>query len=164
QSLVQQPVVTANQIQPDEGFPSGTETILVAEDNDTVRILTRNLLQENGYRVIEARHGDDALQRFMENADEIRLLLLDVLMPKKNGWGVYEMICKIRPGIKVIFMSGYTADVFDKRLIPEQGVPLMGKPIPPGDLLRALRRELDPIGQDHRCGQNPEERIFMHTA
>lgn len=164
QSLVQQPVAAANQIQPDEGFPSGTETILVAEDNDTVRILTRNLLQENGYRVLEARHGDDALQRFMENADEIRLLLLDVLMPKKNGWEVYEMIRKIRPGIKVIFMSGYTADVFDKRLIPEQGVPLMGKPIPPGDLLRALRRELDPIGQDHRCGQNPEERIFMHTA
>jgi PAS domain S-box-containing protein len=127
----------------DRSFPSGTETILLAEDNDTVRILTRNLLRENGYRVIEALQGDDALQRFMEHADEISLLLLDVVMPKKGGWEVYDTIRKIRPEICVIFMSGYTADVFEKQLIPEVELPLMGKPIPPGDLLRALRRELD---------------------
>jgi len=124
-------------------YPSGTEKLLVAEDNETVRTLTRNLLQENGYTVIEASHGDDAIRRFMEHADEIRLLLLDVIMPKKNGWEVYDTIRQIRPDVRVIFMSGYTADVFTKKLIPETGMNLMEKPIPPGNLLRALRRELD---------------------
>lgn len=127
----------------DEAFPSGTETVLVAEDNDTVRILTKNLLLENGYTVIEANHGEEAIRKFMEHADAIRLLLLDVIMPRKNGWEVYDTIRKIRPDMRVIFMSGYTADVFAQRLIPEQGMNLMNKPIPPGDLLRAVRQELD---------------------
>ncbi|NMC75144.1 MAG: response regulator [Geobacteraceae bacterium] len=127
----------------EEPFPSGTETVLVAEDNDTVRILTKNLLLENGYTVIEANHGEEAIRKFMEHADAIRLLLLDVIMPRKNGWEVYDTIRKIRPETRVIFMSGYTADVFAHRLIPEEGMNLMNKPIPPGDLLRAVRQELD---------------------
>jgi PAS domain S-box-containing protein len=127
----------------EETFPSGTEMLLVAEDNDTVRVLTRNLLQENGYTVIEAIHGEEAIRKFMEHADTIRLLLLDVIMPRKNGWEVYDTIRKIRPDVRVIFMSGYTADVFAQRLIPEEGMNLMNKPIPPGDLLRAVRQELD---------------------
>lgn len=124
-------------------YPSGSEKLLVAEDNDTVRALTSNLLQENGYTVIEASHGDDAIRRFMEHADDIRLLLLDVIMPKKNGWEVYDTIRKIRPDVRVIFMSGYTADVFARKLIPEEGMMLLAKPIPPGNLLRAVRMELD---------------------
>ncbi len=124
-------------------YPSGTETVLVAEDNDTVRTLTRNLLQENGYTVIEACTGDDAIQRFMEHADKIRLLLLDVIMPKKNGWEVYDTIRKIRPNVQVIFMSGYAADVFAKKIIPEEEMNILQKPVPPGSLLRALRMELD---------------------
>lgn len=128
-----------------EIFPSGTEMLLVAEDNDTVRILTKNLLMENGYTVIEASHGEEAIRKFMEHADTIQLLLLDVIMPRKNGWEVYDTIRKIRPGIRVIFMSGYTADVFARRMIPEEGMNLMNKPIPPGDLLRTVRQELDRI-------------------
>jgi CheY-like chemotaxis protein len=127
----------------DEAFPSGTETLLVAEDNDTVRVLTKNLLQESGYTVIDAIHGEEAIRKFMEHADKIRLLLLDVIMPRKNGWEVYDTIRKIRPDTRVIFMSGYTADVFARRLIPEEGMILMNKPVPPGDLLRAVRQELD---------------------
>jgi PAS domain S-box-containing protein len=144
-------------------YPSGTETVLVAEDNDTVRILTKNLLQENGYTVIEANHGDDAIQRFMEHADTIRLLLLDVIMPKKNGWEVYDTIRKIRPDVQVIFMSGYAADVFAKKIIPEEEMNILQKPVAPGTLLRALRTKLDrqslekgtklpaaPIAEKHR--------------
>lgn len=127
----------------DEVYPSGSETLLVAEDNDTVRVLTKNLLQENGYKVIDAVNGEDAIRRFMENADDVSLLLLDVIMPKKTGWEVYDTIRKVRPDIRVIFMSGYTADVFARRLIPEAGMNLMDKPIPPGNLLRAVRQELD---------------------
>jgi len=66
-----------------------------------------------------------------------------VIMPRKNGWEVYDTIRKIRPDMRVIFMSGYTADVFAQRLIPEKSMNLMNKPIPPGDLLRAVRQELD---------------------
>jgi CheY-like chemotaxis protein len=137
-------------------YPSGSEKLLVAEDNDTVRTLTSNLLQENGYTVIEASHGDDAIRRFMEHADDIRLLLLDVIMPKKNGWEVYDTIRKIRPDVRVIFMSGYTADVFAKKLIPEEGMNLLEKPIPPGNLLRALRMELDGGGMKSGVSQPAE--------
>jgi CheY-like chemotaxis protein len=108
-----------------------------------VRLLTKNLLQENGYRVIEAVNGEDALQKFMELADDIRLLLLDVILPKRNGWEVFDAIRKIRPEIRVIFMSGYTAEVFQQRAIPEEGMNLLSKPVPPGILLRAVRQELD---------------------
>jgi CheY-like chemotaxis protein len=117
--------------------------LLIAEDNDTVRTLTRNLLRENGYTVIEASNGEEAIRRFMEHADEIRLLLLDVRMPKKNGWEVYDTIRKIHPDMRVIFMSAYTADIFAKKLIPETGMKLLEKPVPPGNLLRSLRMELD---------------------
>jgi signal transduction histidine kinase/ActR/RegA family two-component response regulator len=124
-------------------YPAGTEFVLVAEDNYTVRTLTKNLLQDNGYTVFEAVDGEDAIRRFMDHADEIRLLLLDVIMPKKTGWEVYDTISKIRPDIRVIFMSGYTADVFQQRSIPENNMNLLEKPIPPGNLLRAVRKELD---------------------
>jgi PAS domain S-box-containing protein len=139
----------------DEAFPSGTETLLVAEDNDTVRVLTKNLLQESGYTVIDAIHGEEAIRKFMEHADTIRLLLLDVIMPRKNGWEVYDTIRKIRPDTRVIFMSGYTADVFARRLIPEEGMILMNKPVPPGDLLRAVRQELDREPSSSVDGQTP---------
>ncbi|MEA5114580.1 MAG: response regulator [Geobacteraceae bacterium] len=127
----------------EDPYPGGSEMLLVAEDNYTVRLLTKNLLQENGYSVIEAVNGEDALQKFMEQADNIRLLLLDVIMPKRNGWEVFDAIRKIRPEIRVIFMSGYTAEVFQQRAIPEGGMNVLAKPIPPGTLLRTVRKELD---------------------
>ena len=119
------------------------EMLLVAEDNNAVRTMTKKLLQDNGYTVIEAKHGEDAIQRFMEHAESISLLLLDLIMPKRNGWEVYETIRKIRPDIHVIFMSGYTADLFQQRLIPEEGMNLLTKPVSPDELLEAVRLELD---------------------
>jgi PAS domain S-box-containing protein len=124
-------------------YPSGTEIVLVAEDNYTVRMLTMSLLQDNGYTVLEADNGEDAIRSFMEHANEIQLLILDVIMPKKTGWEVYDAIRKIRPDIRVIFMSGHTADAFRQRSIPEDRMNLLEKPILPGNLLRAVRKELD---------------------
>ncbi|MDD2335559.1 MAG: response regulator [Geobacteraceae bacterium] len=124
-------------------YPAGTEMVLVAEDDHSVRTLTKNLLQENGYTIIEAVNGEDAINRFMDHAGEIQLLLLDVIMPKKNGWEAYETIRRVRPDIRVIFMSGYTADVFQQRAIPDEGMNVLTKPIPPDDLLRGIRYELD---------------------
>ena len=127
----------------EDPYPGGSEMLLVAEDNYTVRLLTKNLLQENGYRVIEAVNGEDALEKFMERADDIRLLLLDVILPKRNGWEVFDAIRKIRPEIRVIFMSGYTSEVFQQREIPEEGMNVLSKPVLPGTLLKAVRSELD---------------------
>jgi PAS domain S-box-containing protein len=121
------------------------KTLLIAEDNTAVRTMTKKLLQDNAYTVIEAENGEDALQRFMEHAGSISLLLLDVIMPKGNGWEVYEAIRKIRPDIHVIFMSGYTADLFQQRLIPEEGMNLLTKPVSPEELLEAVRLELDKV-------------------
>jgi PAS domain S-box-containing protein len=126
-----------------ELYPTGTEMVLVAEDDYSVRTLTKNLLQENGYNIIEAVNGDDAINKFMDRAGEIQLLLLDVIMPKKNGWEVYDTIRRVRPDIHVIFMSGYTADVFQQRSIPDQRMNVLTKPIPPGDLLKAIRKKID---------------------
>jgi PAS domain S-box-containing protein len=117
--------------------------LLIAEDNNNVRTMTKKLLQDNGYMVVEAIHGEDAVQRFMEHPDSIRLLLLDVIMPKKNGWEVYETIRAISPDVHVIFMSGYTSDLFQQRFIPEEGMNLLTKPVSPDELLEAVRRELD---------------------
>jgi CheY-like chemotaxis protein len=127
----------------EESYPSGTEMVLVAEDDYSVRTLTKNLLQENGYTIIEAANGEEAIQKFMNHAGEVQLLLLDVIMPQKNGWEAYDIIRRVRPDIRVIFMSGYTADVFQKRAIPEKTMNVLSKPIPPSDLLKAIRRELD---------------------
>jgi PAS domain S-box-containing protein len=126
-----------------ERYPSGTEMVLLAEDDYTVRTLTKNLLQENGYTIIEAVNGEEAIRKFMDHAGEIQLLLLDVIMPKKNGWEAFDTIRRVRPDIRVIFMSGYTADVFLQRAIPEEEMNVIAKPIPPGDLLKAIRLELD---------------------
>jgi CheY-like chemotaxis protein len=121
----------------------GAETILVAEDDPDVRRVTQIVLREFGYRVIEAVDGNSAIEKFIENRDDIELLLLDVIMPKKNGKKVYEEIRKMRPDIKCFFISGYTADVMQQKGITEQGFYFVSKPISPETLLRKVREVLD---------------------
>ena len=125
-------------------FPeNGNETLLFAEDNREVRVFTREILAEYGYVVIEASDGEDAINKFMENKDRIQLLLLDVIMPRKNGKEVYEEIKKVNPDIKTLFMSGYTADVIHGKGIIEEGVELLMKPVSPTILLKKVRDILD---------------------
>lgn len=121
----------------------GSETILLAEDDALVRNLSKKILEKAGYKVIETVDGEDALKVFSENSKDIQLLLFDVIMPKKNGKECYEEIKKIKPDIKVIFMSGYTADIIHKKGIIEEGIELLLKPISPNDLLRKVREVLD---------------------
>ena len=121
----------------------GTETILLAEDDQVVRELTRHVLEQFGYRVIEAVDGDDAVNKFMDNRDVIRLLLLDVIMPRKNGREVYSKISIFKPAIKALFLSGYTADVMYQKGLVEQGFNFIMKPVPVNDLLRKIRSLLD---------------------
>jgi PAS domain S-box-containing protein len=123
--------------------PGGTETILVAEDDEQVRILTHKLLESFGYTVIEARDGKDALAQFFAHQETIQLALLDVIMPGKNGREAYEEMRKMSPGLKVLFTSGYSADIFQQGEFHESSYALISKPVLPAELLQKIRHLLD---------------------
>ena len=119
-------------------FPGNRETILVAEDDAAVMGLLKGLLENNGYNVITATNGEDAVKQFIKYQDKITLLLLDVIMPKKNGREVYSEIIGIRPDIKALFISGYTSDVIDWKGALQEGINLIPKPVRPDELLTKL--------------------------
>lgn len=121
----------------------GTETVLIAEDDTAISKLIKGFLQEFGYAVIDAKDGEEAVRKFMENKDMVQILLLDVVMPRKNGKETFEEIKKIKPDIKAIFMSGYTADFINEKGILEKGINFIPKPVSPHELLRKVREALD---------------------
>lgn len=121
---------------------NGTETVLLAEDETEVRETTKAILEEHGYKVIEAVDGEDAVQKFIENKDGIKLIISDMIMPKKNGREAYDEIKKIRPDIKAVFMSGYTADLLTEKDI-HKGLDLVLKPIASNELLKRIRGVID---------------------
>lgn len=121
----------------------GTETILLAEDEDEVRKLMKLVLEEAGYKIIEAADGKEALEKFREQKDKINLLLLDVIMPMMNGRAVFEEARKIRPEIKTLFSSGYPADFIHRQGILGEEVEIISKPVPPHELLKKIREVLD---------------------
>ncbi len=122
---------------------SGMETVLIAEDEEVVRDYMRRILERAGYKVIAAGDGEEAVALFMEYRDEISLVLSDVVMPKMNGREIYEEIRRVEPGIRFVFISGYTADVMFSKGIPEKDVDFLAKPFLKADLLRKVREALD---------------------
>jgi len=121
----------------------GNETILVAEDDVSLRKLKRLVLESHGYSVIIAEDGEDAIAKFMGNRDKIKLAILDMIMPKKNGKEVSEAIRKVSPLTKIIFTSGYTMDIIKTRELVEAGFDFLLKPIASKDLLKKVREALD---------------------
>jgi len=121
----------------------GSETIILAEDDQVVRELTKTVLEGFGYNVIEASDGEDAVKNFIQDKDIIQLLILDVVMPKKSGKEAYEEIRKIRPDIKALFTSGYAVDIIRRKGLLEEGFNFIPKPILPRELLRKVREVLD---------------------
>ncbi|HTY20732.1 MAG TPA: ATP-binding protein [Geobacteraceae bacterium] len=119
------------------------ETILVAEDDVTVREFLKGLLEGSGYNVISVSNGEDAVKEFSYNSDIISLVLLDVIMPKKNGKEAYDEMVGIKPDIKAIFVSGYANDVIDWKCALQEEVYLIQKPVQPSLLLMKLREALD---------------------
>jgi len=118
----------------------GHETILLAEDDDSVRALIKTLLERAGYKVIEAIDGKDAVEKFSSSEDSIHLLLFDVVMPKMNGFDAYTEIRKLSPDIKVAFISGYPAGTRNEI----SGLyTIISKPVVQSELLRSIRDELD---------------------
>jgi len=127
-----------------EALPAGgTETVLLAEDEPAVLALLKVILEQAGYTVVEAADGEAALAAFHAHRDAIRLALLDVIMPKMNGRDVRSELLKAAPGVKILFMSGYTDDVIAKQGLLEPGTELVVKPVDPPSLLRSVRRALD---------------------
>ncbi|MDD2338218.1 MAG: PAS domain S-box protein [Geobacteraceae bacterium] len=122
---------------------NGSETVLLAEDDPTVRGLTKSVLEEFGYLVIEAVDGADAIEKFRLNEEVIQLLILDVMMPKKNGKETYKEIKKIQPGIKALFMSGYTDDILGSAGVLEDNVNFISKPFTQNVLLQKTREVLE---------------------
>ncbi len=121
----------------------GSETILIEEDNENIRELFSTILQHHGYRVIKAADGEDAVIKFCENNDKVRLVLLDGIMPRKNGKEAYEEIRVINPSIKAIFVSGYAEDIISREGLLEKGINFVQKPVTPSALLNKVREVLD---------------------
>ncbi|GFO58257.1 hypothetical protein GMST_05820 [Geomonas silvestris] len=119
------------------------ETILLVEDDAEVRSLFREVLAHHGYQVIEAVDGADGIQKFRERGVSIDVLVLDVIMPRKNGWEAFSEIRKLRGDVKALFISGYTYDVINKSGLAIQGLHLIEKPVSPALLLKKLRELLE---------------------
>ncbi len=121
----------------------GEETVLVAEDEEVLLNLTRDMLQELGYRVLTARTPVLAIQRAGEQGDGIDLLLTDVVMPGMNGKELADRLRSLRPGLKCLFMSGYPANVIAHHGILDEGVSFLQKPFSLQVLAEVVRRVLD---------------------
>ncbi len=126
----------------DEVPARGTETVLLAEDNDVVRKVTYTVLTQFGYTVIEAVDGRDAVKKFEENKEAIQLLLFDLIMPKMNGKEAYDEIKESRSDIRCIFVSGYAPDIVQQKTVLDNSF-LLYKPVSPLALLRKVRSVLD---------------------
>ncbi|ABK98763.1 PAS/PAC sensor hybrid histidine kinase [Pelobacter propionicus DSM 2379] len=124
-------------------LPRGTETLLLAEDEPLVRVITKTILEEFGYTVIEAEDGVDAVDRFQEHRERIQLIILDVIMPKKNGRQAYDAIRLIRPEVKALFMSGYADDILSSKGIRDEELHFVPKPLDQSILLHKVREILD---------------------
>ena len=122
----------------------GSETILLVEDQDVVRSFAVAALTQVGYHVIEAPNGDDAIAIAKQHSGQIHLLLTDVVMPGMNGKELSGRLMELRPNLKVLFISGYTADVIADRGVRDRGVALLHKPFSPEELAQKVREVLVP--------------------
>jgi len=125
------------------GTPGGGETIVIAEDDASLRQLMQTILAEQGYAVIEAVDGEDAVQKVRENRDAVRLIILDVIMPRKGGREVRNEIAGIAPDAKVLYITGYNAEVLRSKGFTESMEHFILKPVSPLELLRTVRQTLD---------------------
>jgi signal transduction histidine kinase len=121
----------------------GSETILLVEDEEQVRVIVKRALERAGYAVLSAPNPDEALLICDSSPERIHLLLTDVVMPRMNGRELYERVHAVRPETKVLFMSGYTDDAILRHGVLDQGVPFLQKPILPSSLTRKVRETLD---------------------
>jgi two-component system cell cycle sensor histidine kinase/response regulator CckA len=107
---------------------TGIGTVMLVEDEDPVRIFGARALRNKGYKVLEAKCGEDALERIRDGAEQIDLLITDVVMPRMDGPALIREVREIHPDLKVIFISGYTEDAFRQRLDSDSEIHFLPKP------------------------------------
>ena len=117
----------------------GSGTILLAEDNPEVRRLASNILTKTGYTVIEAADGQQAIDSFTAHQNSIDLVIVDVVMPRRNGRQVIEHVKALRPDAKVLLTSGYARDILSDKGISEAGLDFLAKPLSPHELLQKIQ-------------------------
>jgi two-component system cell cycle sensor histidine kinase/response regulator CckA len=122
---------------------SGSETVLIVEDDDSLRKLTRTVLKQRGYKILEAENGEDALRISKEHEGSIDLMITDVVMPKMSGKETAERLQPLHPQMKVIYMSGYTDDAIVHHGVLAAGLNFLEKPFSLEGLARKVREVLD---------------------
>ncbi len=123
--------------------PSGSETLLLAEDDESIRALATRVLEALGYKLLVARTGREALQIVAEHKGSIHMIATDVVMPEMNGSQLVEKVLEARPGIRVLFMSGYTDDEVMRRGVINGQTAFLQKPFTPALLAHKVREVLD---------------------
>ena len=140
---VEEPLEAAKRKPAGEKMPRGQETILVVEDEDEVRKLAVGILFRQGYRVLEASHGGDALLMMEQNREPIQLLLTDVVMPGINGPDFARRMKFVYPDLKVLYMSGYADNIIFQHGILDQAMAFLQKPFSIERLTGKVREVLD---------------------
>ena len=148
---------------------NGTETILVAEDEDAVRGLVRRILAAHGYNVLTASNGEEAIRLAATHAGSIGLLLTDVIMPGSGGVELGAQVQELTPGIRVLYMSGYTDGDIDRRGVLAEGAKLLQKPFTGTGLTLAVRAVLDepiaePVGQRRITPQSAQRNTRLRAG
>ena len=141
---VEQPIDAIDPLSPPGPVPRGTETLLVVEDDMSLRHLARGVLETQGYHVLVAPNGQEALRIAREQTESpIRLVLSDVIMPQMGGREMAEHLKATNPGLKVLFTSGYTDDTISHHGVLQEGVEFLAKPYTPAALATKVRELLD---------------------
>ncbi|MCA1634419.1 MAG: PAS domain S-box protein, partial [Acidobacteria bacterium] len=125
--------------------PQGFETVLLVEDEEVLRKLAREILELNGYRVLAAADGGEALSLCERHEGPIHLMLTDVVMPQLSGREIAERAAALRPAMKVLYMSGYTDDSIIHHGVLDAGVAFLEKPFTPDAMARKVREVLDDL-------------------
>jgi two-component system cell cycle sensor histidine kinase/response regulator CckA len=127
----------------DDGPREATETILVVEDEDIVREVATEMLVANGYQVLGAKDGCEALEICTRYPGPINLMLTDVVMPRVSGRELADKVLQLRPKTKVLYMSGYSSDVIEQRGVLDKKMPFLQKPFTLDSVSRRVREVLE---------------------
>jgi two-component system, cell cycle sensor histidine kinase and response regulator CckA len=140
---VQEAVEALSPPPPEVPVPNGTETVLLVEDDSMVRDMAANVLRSRGYTLLEAGNGNAALALAKSHRGDIHLLVTDVVMPQMSGKTLAEILSAERPGLRVLYCSGYTDNAIVHHGVLDPGIAFLQKPYTPASLARKVRETID---------------------